>query len=212
MESGETTLEIETHPRRSCREKVIRWSQRALLAVGVGCLGVYAAARVEAGLAQVYYGEQLDRAKAARDGGVPPGEPAAAAPRTGELLGRIDIPDAGVSSVIFEGTGDTILRRGVGHVPGTSLPGQAGNVALAGHRDSVFKGLENVRPGVRVTLETPAAELVYAVESTSVVEPTDVWVLNDREGDTLTLVTCFPFRWVGPAPRRFVVFARRLAP
>jgi len=191
------------------------WLERGLLLAGLGCLGLYALAWADARWVQTIEGRRLAAAvEAARDqvaGWVPGGGGAPRpAPVAGALLGRIDIAGAGVSSVILEGTDDDVLRHAVGHIPGTALPGDAGNVALAGHRDTFFAGLRDVAPGDLVTLTTPAATDVYRVAEATVVDPEEITLLAPTEEAVLTLITCYPFHWVGPAPRRFVVRAHRL--
>jgi sortase A len=139
--------------------------------------------------------------------------PAAAMPRpdleTGAPLGRIEVPRLGLSAVIAEGTTALVLSRAVGHVPSTARPGEPGNVALAGHRDTFFRPLEDVRAGDRIRVETPATDDVYRVEWTAVVAPEETDVMAPSSDAILTLVTCHPFRFVGTAPNRFVVRARR---
>ncbi|HSB16567.1 MAG TPA: class D sortase [Bryobacteraceae bacterium] len=140
-----------------------------------------------------------------------PAPSGAASPRRGPL-GRIEIPRVGVSAVIFDGVEDRTLRRGVGHVPGTAYPGETGErIALAAHRDTFFRNLRLLRTGDMVRLVTHDITETYRVETTKVVAPwrTD-WIQPARE-DVLTLVTCFPFSYVGNAPERFVVQARRIA-
>ena len=100
----------------------------------------------------------------------------------------------------------------VGHLPETALPGEAGNVALAGHRDSLFRPLRDVRPGDSIVLKMPDREFQYQVEWTAVVPPTAVEVIQPTSEPALTLVTCFPFSYIGAAPKRFVVRARAVAP
>ena len=129
----------------------------------------------------------------------------------GTAIGRIEIPRIGMAAIIAEGEGDSTLRHAVGHIPGTALPGGIGNVGLAGHRDSFFRPLARIRlqDEVRLTIEGGVA-FVYRVDSTAVVDPADVSVLEPGTGSSVTLVTCFPFGFLGPAPRRFVVRARRV--
>jgi sortase A len=100
------------------------------------------------------------------------------------------------------------LRRAVGHVPQTALPGQWGNIVLAGHRDTFFRPLRKIQAGDAIALKTPAGNFEYRVESTAVTAPTDVQLLKPTEDRSLTLVTCYPFYYVGPAPKRFIVRAR----
>ena len=102
------------------------------------------------------------------------------------------------------------LRRAVGHIRGTPLPGQRGNVALAGHRDTFFRGLRDIRVNDEITLTTLSGSYNYRVDSTKVVKPEETEVLEDDGDDILTLVTCYPFNFVGSAPSRFIVRARRV--
>jgi sortase A len=127
--------------------------------------------------------------------------------RRGSPLGRIEISAVGIAAMIMEGIDQRTLRRAVGHIPGTPLPGETGNVALAGHRDSFFRGLRNIRKGDDITVTTLEGSYRYRVESTRVVEPDQTEVLDDSGDAILTLVTCYPFAFVGPAPKRFVVRA-----
>ena len=137
--------------------------------------------------------------------------PAIISPRTtlpiGSLVGRIDIPRLGVAALVREGDDTATLRRSVGHIPQTALPGQPGNSGLAGHRDTFFRGLRNARIGDQITVTTPSAVLRYVIRHTRVVEPDDVSVLKPTSGRTLTLVTCYPFSYLGAAPQRFIVQA-----
>jgi sortase A len=127
-------------------------------------------------------------------------------------LGRIAIPRIGVSSVILEGDDKDTLALSVGHVPGTALPGSDGNVALAAHRDTFFRGLEHIRAGDDIKLTSIGSDRADRVESTRVVAPADVYVLKETGLPTLTLVTCYPFHYVGPAPKRFIVQAQLIRP
>jgi sortase A len=130
----------------------------------------------------------------------------------GEPLGEIELTRIGVTAIILEGTSERILRRAVGHVSGTAMPGQPGNVAIAGHRDTFFRALRNVREGDEITVSTLEGSYRYRVDSIKVVGPNDIEVLDNSGGDILTLVTCYPFYFVGPAPRRFVVRAQEIFP
>lgn len=106
---------------------------------------------------------------------------------------------------IFNGTSDIVLNRGIGWIEGTSAPGGSGNVGLAGHRDGFFRGLEDLRVGDSLEIQTIDASLEYRVTRISIVEPTDVHVLDATEGPSVTLVTCYPFFFAGSAPQRFIV-------
>jgi sortase A len=132
--------------------------------------------------------------------------------REGGVLGEMEVPRLGLKIVVVQGDSNRILRRAVGHIPETALPGQSGNVALAGHRDSFFRPLRNIQSGDAITFKTRNAEFQYQVESTAVVPPSDISVLQASSGRTLTLITCFPFYYVGAAPNRFVVRARQVGP
>jgi sortase A len=125
----------------------------------------------------------------------------------GDVVGRLEIPRLSLSTVVFEGADEDVLERGAGHVPGSALPGDRGNTVLAAHRDTFFRPLRGIRTGDMVKIHTPRRDNVYVVESARVVEPDEVDVLNPTPEPALTLITCYPFRYVGPAPERFVVRA-----
>jgi sortase A len=126
-------------------------------------------------------------------------------------LGRIEITSIGLSAMIEEGTSTLALRRGVGHITGTALLGDPGNIGVAGHRDTFFRKLRNIHEGDEITLTTLAGSFAYRVELISIVEPQDSQVLRDSGEKLLTLVTCYPFSFVGPAPKRFIVRARQIS-
>jgi sortase A len=128
-------------------------------------------------------------------------------PGAGALLGRIDIPRVGVDTVVLEGTESDWLSVAAGHVVGTALPGSKGNVVIAAHRDSFFRGLRRIRVGDLITLTTPRRRLHYVVAGTDIIDPSDTGVLRDSANPTLTLLTCYPFHYIGSAPKRFVVHA-----
>ncbi len=113
--------------------------------------------------------------------------------------------------VVVEGTGETALRRAVGHISSwTALPGQAGNIGIAAHRDTFFRPLRNIRRDDVITLTTLGGEYRYRVVSTKVVKPSNIAVLNSDGNEILTLITCYPFYVVGSAPDRFIVRAKRV--
>ena len=126
-------------------------------------------------------------------------------------LGRLEIPRLRVSAMIAEGTDAHTLDRAVGHVRATALPGQRGNVALAGHRDTFFRGLKGVRRGDEIRITTRTGTFAYRVVSTAVLAPGRTDVMRPTRSPTLTLITCYPFEMIGHAPQRFVVRARRVA-
>lgn len=129
--------------------------------------------------------------------------------RPSDALGELSIPRLQFSAVVFEGTNNRTLRFGLGHVKDTPLPGEAGNVAIAGHRDSFFRRLRELREGDDVWVDTIDRRVRYHVTWLRVVDPREVSVLDPTSEPALTLVTCFPFQFVGPAPYRFVVRATR---
>jgi sortase A len=129
----------------------------------------------------------------------------------GGTIGEISVPRLGLKSIVVQGDSEKLLRLAVGHIPETALPGEAGNVALAGHRDGLFRPLRDVERGDPIILRTPDREFQYEVEWTAVVPPTAVTVIQPTNEPALTLVTCFPFHYIGAAPERFVVRAREIA-
>ena len=122
-------------------------------------------------------------------------------------VGSIEIPRVEVNTVINEGVDTTTLRRAAGHVPGTALPGQNGNVAIAAHRDTFFRGLRSIEKNDLIRVRTPQGSYEYRVRSTEIVKPSDVHVLNAHGNRELTLITCYPFTFVGHAPSRYIVHA-----
>jgi sortase A len=128
----------------------------------------------------------------------------------GGTIGEVEIPRIGIDAMFVEGDSPKILRRAVGHIAETALPGEQGNVVLTAHRDSFFRPLRNIRQGDAITVKTRAGQYEYLVDWTEVVLPSDVQILVPSSGNTLTLVTCFPFYYVGPAPKRFIVRAHQI--
>jgi sortase A len=129
---------------------------------------------------------------------------------TGALVGRLEIPTLAISVMVLEGDNDKILGEAAGHVPSTALPGAVGNVVVAGHRDTFFRALRNVRNDDKITFTTTAGAYRYQVDAIRKVAPGDVQVLKASAHPTLTLITCYPFNYIGPAPLRFVVGAREI--
>jgi sortase A len=126
-------------------------------------------------------------------------------------LGRIEIASIGLTAMIQEGTSNRTLQRGVGHITGTALLGKSGNVGLAGHRDTFFRKLRDIQAGDDIKLTTLTGSVLYRVDLISIVEPEDSRVLSDSGKNILTLVTCYPFSYIGPAPKRFIVRARQIS-
>ncbi len=126
------------------------------------------------------------------------------------IVGRVAISRLNVSVIVMEGTDRRTLRHAAGHIEGTSLPGQPGNIGISAHRDTFFRPLRHILPDDVITLETSRGFYRYRVVSTKIVNPTDLSVLAADGSEVLTLVTCYPFYFVGPAPSRFIVRAERI--
>jgi len=141
------------------------------------------------------------------------GRPSVQPPALSEntLIGRISIPRLHLSAIVREGVGRNTLGLAVGHIPGTALPGQSGNVGVAGHRDTLFLGLRDIKANDVVQFETLEGNFFYQVTSTEIVKPRNVSVLNAGQYAELTLVTCYPFTYIGSAPDRFIVKAREVS-
>ena len=213
--------------------RALRWARILLLLVGLSGIGFYAYTAADQAIYQAYANWAFDQHIAghsatfldylrtttwlglawpvAKSPELAEPAPTAAMPQRpapGDVLGRVVIPRLNMSAVVLEGVDDSILRRSAGHIPSTALPGQVGNFSIAAHRDTLFRPLKDIRPGDEVEFATPKQNLVFHVVSTKIVKPTDVSVLA-AEGDSrlLTMITCYPFYYVGSAPERFVVKA-----
>jgi sortase A len=125
-------------------------------------------------------------------------------------VGMIEIPAVGLATRVLEGSNAPTLRLAVGHIPGTALPGPSGNVGLAGHRDTFFRPLRRIKVGDEIRLTTMAGTFKYRVVSLRVVLPEAIEVLHDTPLPTLTLVTCYPFDFIGTAPQRLIVHAEMI--
>lgn len=132
---------------------------------------------------------------------------AASSRRSGGPLAVIRIPSIGLTAPLFNGTDSLTLNHAVGRIAGTALPGERGNIGIAGHRDSFFRGLKDVKQGDVIELRTTQGIDTYMVDEIRIVSPTDVSVLAPRPSPHVTLVTCYPFYFIGSAPKRFVVAA-----
>jgi sortase A len=187
---------------------ILRWTQRSLVTVGVALLAWCGYVLADTWRFQHTRRRQFESLLVEK--GTAPVESKVAQPADdGELLGRLEILRLGVSVIVMEGTSDTTLRHALGHISGTGLPGRSGNVGIAGHRDTFFLPLRNVRRNDEITLTTLSGAYRYRVVSTRIVKPTDVTVLDPSNGEILTLVTCYPFYFIGAAPERFIVRAER---
>jgi len=128
----------------------------------------------------------------------------------GDVIGEIQVPRLGLKAIVVQGDSPANLRRAVAHLAKSALPGEWGNVALAGHRDTFFRPLRDIRLGDEIRFKTRERSFVYRVESIEIVAPMDIRVLELSTGHDLTLLTCFPFHYVGPAPKRLIVRAREV--
>jgi sortase A len=212
----------------------LRWSAPLILfAVGISALGYCGYVMLDAHYSQNDQARQFDQALLAAHHSAAVADSAATAPlmpvfsdvdstaqkNSSALvpalspagpLGRIEIASIGLKAMIQEGTGRQTLQRGVGHIVGTSLLGASGSIGLAGHRDTFFRQLRNIHEGAEITLTTLAGSFLYRVDQISIVEPEDSQVLRDSGENLLTLVTCYPFSYVGPSPKRFIVRAHEV--
>jgi sortase A len=186
--------------------KASAWIERCLWIAGSIALGYCAFLWGRANYDQAQGNWELDHLArtSSRTSSAPTGSP------EGSLVGRIEIPRLELSAVVFEGTSDDTLARGVGHLKGSATPGARGNVVLAGHRDTFFRELRGIRRGDVVTIEAPEGNSQYRVDSTTIVMPDQTDVVGPSDGATLTLVTCYPFRYIGNAPQRFIVRATKV--
>lgn len=199
---------MRTHPAGDSWAR--RWLERALLIVGLCSLAYFSYVSAESYLYQAFENRELDAILETRTATQLSGAGRAAdepAPAPGSRIGRLDIPRLHVSAIVRAGSDAKTLRLAVGHIPGTALPGAAGNMGLAGHRDTFFRRLRDITPDDEIRFTTPAGIYTYRVQRTDIVHPSDVWVLEPTPGPTLTLVTCYPFTYVGSAPERFIVRA-----
>jgi sortase A len=188
-----------------------------LLLAGVIAIGIWGWSYVRRAVFQTWGNLVLDRRIDVRSATVSPSRaaPQAQAPppiRNGALIGRLAIPRLNVRAVVREGAGQDTLDVALGHIPGTALPGQPGNAGIAGHRDTLFRGLRKIEKNDVIEFQTPDGDYRYKVESTGIVKPDNVAVLNAGRHPEMTLVTCYPFYYVGSAPDRFIVKARLVDP
>jgi sortase A len=201
-------------PRR--QGHLLRYLERVLLAVAVVCLGYYGYVWGETQLYQAYENRELDAILQSAPAPQVTADTETAArrpePAAGSPIGRIEIPRLGVSSIVRAGSDARTLQLAVGHIPGTALPGEQGNMGLAGHRDTFFRRLRDIRTDDVIRVVTPDGSFLYRVQRTNIVQPTDVWVLDPTSDSTLTLVTCYPFSYIGSAPQRFIVRATLESP
>jgi LPXTG-site transpeptidase (sortase) family protein len=215
----------------------IRWTERLLLVVGMTALGLAGKVILEAKITQAYQTYCLEQAlrhkpssltgflayslghhqeKGSQDqvftlptGTIGPETtvPAETKIGTGSAIGLLEVPRLGLSVIVLEGTDEHTLQLGAGHIENTALPGELGNLGIAGHRDTFFRPLKDIRQNDRITMTTLSGSFDYRVQCTQIVKPTDTRVLAPSSSLSLTLVTCYPFYFVGAAPERFIVRA-----
>lgn len=186
----------------AARAWAAQFLEYALLGVAIGCLGMYTYESVEA---RRFQGKQTAAFEQAARAQVAPSKKV----RAGGLVGMLDVPRLQLTTPVIEGDDDRTLKRAVGHLPDTPMPWERGNSAVAGHRDGLFRPLKDVKIGDEIRFRTTRDEFRYRVTKTSIVRPDDVSVLQAKSASSLTLITCYPFHYVGSAPKRFVVQAER---
>jgi sortase A len=205
--AADLTLSDARAPRRPRRPALVVL-ERLLLLVALAAFGYVAGTMGSAALYQDYESRQLDAVLR----GARPAATAATPAVTRRVLGRLEIPTLGLSTIVREGEDARTLQLAVGHIAGTSLPGAPGNMGLAAHRDTFFRRLGEINRGDLIRLVAVEGTFTYAVESTEIVDPDDLWVLDPTPEPSLTLVTCYPFTYIGTAPERFIVRARLVPP
>ncbi len=183
----------------------IAWTRRLMLIAGTVALSYVALTLIQARSYQNAANNSLEEQIHAAEQHT--ALPSRSAIKEGDVLGRIEIPRVGVSVAILEGTTPQTLRMGVGHIDGTALPGQPGNSGIAGHRDTYFRELKEIRSNDQILIHTATGVESYEVDWVQITNPSDVDILAPTTGSGLTLVTCYPFHYIGAAPERFVVHA-----
>ncbi len=215
-------------------ENLQRIVERSLLASGIILCALFATSRIYGSLASAADLERFDQARTALTAN--PANASAHSPEAANVdtslwsdgrieayrasleqasleqdaalpLAVLEVPAIGLEVPVLEGTTDFILNRAVGHIEGTARPGQSGNVAIAGHRDGFFRGLKDLELGDRIVITTLEDRQEFVIRDLGVVDPSDVHVLEPTPSPTVTLVTCYPFYFIGKAPRRFIVTA-----
>jgi sortase A len=187
--------------RRSCCRRGSLWLERTCWTAGtlllVSCLAAYGRMATYQRIQLAQFSAQPQSREAGNNVVLP-----------GSVLGKLVIPRLGLSAIVNEGDDEPILMRAVGHIPGTAFPGYAGTVALAGHRDTFFRALKDMRDGDAIVFESGQVAHRYRVVRTQIVAPDDVAILKPAAEPALVLITCYPFTYIGHAPKRFAVTAR----
>jgi len=197
-------------------QTTLHWIERILLAVGL-----VIAAWCAIVLLQGLYYAHLPVPSATTSGAVErlPGDPGSgnktvAHPRIapGTWVAKLEAPSVDLAATILEGSDDATLMKAAGHIENTAMPGEAGNIAIAGHRDTTFRAVRKLKVGDPLILVTPSGTFTYRIAWTKIVDPDDVYVLDPTTTPSLTLVTCYPFTYIGSAPQRFIVRASMATP
>jgi sortase A len=197
---------------RSRTDRVVRWIERGLIVAGATCLIWVGTSSLSAAVYQMRQSVLLEQWDSVGGGDAEGGRPLIGMPvDPGAAVGRLEIPRIGLSAVVAAGDDEKTLAVAVGHLPDTPLPWQEGNSVLAGHRDSFFRPLQRISTGDEIRFATRRGTFRYRVTRHTVVAPDELWVLDAPPTAALTLITCYPFDFIGPAPRRFVVHAERIA-
>jgi sortase A len=182
----------------------LRWIERGLFGVGVALAAWCAIVLAEARYTQTLPIEKIVVTQTP----LPDEKPRPLPPQVGTVIARLEAPSVKLTTTVLEGTDDHTLSLGSGHIEDTPLPGEGGNIGIAGHRDTVFRALRRIHDGDPLDLTTADRVYHYRIEKMFIVNPEDVYVLDPTDRPTLTLVTCYPFEFIGHAPRRFIVQAR----
>jgi sortase A len=186
----------------------MRALETILLIVGLSLLGIWGYFALETYLHQAELERSFENLASEPDRRAESvGLPSPGRLSEGDLVGRLEIPRLSMSVMVMEGIGTKTLRLGAGRVPWTAMPETKGNMGIAAHRDTFFRELRNIRENDEIQFTTPGGTARYKVQWTSIVRPEDVHVLKPTKEPTITLVTCYPFYYIGPAPKRFVVRA-----
>lgn len=192
--------------------RLSRAAEVVLFVIGVLCLQWVAYVKIQTARQHAAVTQAVETAKTAE----PPGEAAGPVPietiAIGDPVGILSVPRLKLSTAVVEGDSDEVLETSAGHLPDTPWPWQPGNAAIAAHRDGLFRELRHVKVGDVIEMKTARGDFQYRIAALSIVSPTDVSVLDETEQPSLTLITCYPFYYVGHAPKRFIVRAERTTP
>ena len=189
--------------------RLLRSAEIALWSLGLACSVVLGADKLEVVRAQRSAAAigSTDPTHSSASAAPQPSNAPLANPEAHAVLGRLEIPALRLSTPIVDDDDTASLLRGAGHIRGTALPGGLGNFVVAAHRDTYFRPLSGIRPGMKIRVVTAEATYTYIVDSTKIVLPDQVDVLDMGDVPQMTLITCYPFHYIGAAPKRFTVQA-----